>query len=370
MGIARGPGQLTPYEAPRQALQVFQERLPISDGQLHFLVPGGTGDNLWIVGKLWQVCMERQVTFWLPAGEQKRSGDLFRMFGLPYGYMPDLTTEWIWSRPGSPPIPDTGAILSVQPNRHLEHGHRIEKWYPEYEFRNPVEFIDQSTMLYGPTAGASGYVVGFMSQERYMEHGGNLKPGQWARIWRMVEDTIGPVVLIGAGKDVEFAEEVLKFFNPTHEPMFNAPFDAVMALFAGAKCTIGAHAGPLILSTYMGIPTLQGMPRWLAPMAGTWEPEDAPWGAVYLDELENFIRAGVTYQGNRSLGAISGPTLKVYGDIHPRWRKAEPVSEEPQPTDLSSLTVGISPDILQEEMAKDGYREAKLPWPELAEADV
>src|SRR5690349_7981000 len=104
MGKFTGPGQHTPEEAPVQPLSLFQQRLPTDDGQLHLLCPAGLGDNLWIVGKFWSVCMEREVVFHLPAAESRRSGDVFRMMGLKYGYMPDLSTEWVWSRPGSPAI--------------------------------------------------------------------------------------------------------------------------------------------------------------------------------------------------------------------------------------------------------------------------
>ena len=353
MGQLVGPGQYTPYEGAIQPLSLFQKRLPTDNNQLHFLVPAGVGDCLWIVSKLWQVCMERDVTFWLPGAEQKRSGDLFRMMGLKYGYMPDLTTEWIWSRPGSPPIPDTGAVLSIQPNRHLEHGHRIERWYPEYEYRNPCEFMDLQARIFKQEAVGQQYVIGFMSQTQYMEYGGNLKPAQWARIWRMVEENVGPVALIAAGKDVQFLDEVMKFFEPSLNPIIDASLDQVAQAMAGANMVLGAHAGPLILSTYMGIPTLQGMPRWLAPMAGTWEMEGATWGACFLDELENVVREGIKFDGNASMGRMREaalPKITMHTDVHPRWRQsdvrlhseAESVPEVPVPVRDAQSGNGLS----------------------------
>src|ERR1043166_9280816 len=267
----------TPYELPRQPLTVFQERLPTNDGQLHILLPAGVGDNLWVMSKHWKTCEERDVTFWLPEQEQKRGLDIFRMMGLRAGYMPGLSTDWVWSRPGQPPIPDTGAVISMHPNKHLDNGHRIEKWYPEIPFRNPIEFMDIKTALFKNEAGGSGYVVGFMSQIQYMDYGGNIKPAQWARIWRMMERDHGPVVLIAAGKDVPFAEDVMKIWDPTLAPVFNPPLETVAALIKGSRMMIGAHAGPLILSTYMGIPTYHAYPRNLQPMPGSWEHEGAVW---------------------------------------------------------------------------------------------
>ncbi len=325
MGILSGSSQRTPFECPRDPVSIFQQRLPIDDGQLHFLVPAGVGDNLWIISKLWNVCQQRDVTFWLPADEQKRSGDVFRMMGLKHGYMPNLTTEWIWSRPGSPPIPDTGAVLSIQPNRHLEHGHRIEKWYPELEFKNPVQFMDTYEVPYKQVAGKIKYVVVFTSQMGYMETGGNLKPAQWARIFNHIEEQVAPTLLIGAGKDVAFCYEVMKFFDPKLEPVLNASLDTVASLMSGAEMVIGAHAGPLILSTYMGIPTLHGYPRWLFPMPGTWEHPDNTWGACFLDELENVMKSGVekAFTGCAATPGMRNamlPSIKSSSEVHPRWR--------------------------------------------------
>lgn len=315
MGKQEGVLRRTAYETPLQTLSVFQQRLPIDGGQLHFLVPAGVGDNLWIAAKHWTTVEDRDVTFWIADSEQKRSGDLFRMLGWKYGYMPGLTTDWIWSQPGEPPIPDTGAVLSMQPNRHLENGHRIEKWYADYTFRNPVELLKSDAALFRLKASNLKYVVVFTSTQGYMEDGGNLLPAQWARICRQLEKDVAPVVLIGAGRDVPFVEKICQYFDPQLAPVFNAPLDQVYTLFAGATMVVGAHAGPLILSTYMGIPTLHAYPRWLHPMPGTWEAEGNVWGACFLDELENRVREGVTFCGNNDMGRMKAeaePQLKIY----------------------------------------------------------
>lgn len=334
MAKLEGEGQLTPYESPVQPLTFFQQRLPTDDGQLHFLVPAGVGDNLWVVSKLWKVAQERNCTFWMPNAEQKRSSDLYQMLGLQHGYMPDLTTNWIWSRPGSPAIPDSGAVLSIQPNRHLEHGHRIEKWYPEMEWRNPCDFMQNHARIHREEVGARKHVVGFMSSINYMEYGGNLKPMQWARIWQMVEDTVGPVVIIAAGDDVGLLGEVLKFFHPSLEPIVNASLSLVARAVAGSELVIGAHAGPLILSAYMGIPTVQFYPRWLAPMAGSWEPLDKPWDWDFLDNAENAVRGGIhtrLLQGEPSRTRdlpIDGPTLAISPATNPLWKKPRAILQE------------------------------------------
>ena len=318
MAQSLGAPLLTTYEAPRQPISIFQQRLPINDGQLHFLVPAGVGDNLWIMSKFWSVCEQRQTTFWLADKEQRRSGDIFRMMGLRYGYMPDLSTDWVWSRPGMPPIPDTGAILSIQPNRHLEHGHRLEKWYPDLPIKNPVSlFKEELPPLFKQESGATKYVVAFMCHQQYMEDGGNLLPGVWARILRQIEKDVGPVVLIGAGKDCEFIRKVCQFFAPSLDPFLDQPLDIIASVMQGSQMCIGAHAGPLILSTFMQIPTVHFYPRWLHPMPGSWEMEDAIWHAVFLDEAELFVNQGIKFEGNKCIGRLRAeaqPIIKVYGE--------------------------------------------------------
>lgn len=271
-------------------IETFAARLPTQDGQLHVLHPAGIGDFLWTWGKWRHV--NRDVTFWFPQGEQKRAGALAQMLGARYGYMPGLTTRWVWDQPGEPPIPDTGGVIAVHPNAHLESGLRIEKWYPDLPFENPVNGLQVNTALYKTEVGSPRYVVAFMCTQAYMEAGGNLHPAAWGRILALVEQRVAPVVIVGAGRDVEYAERVCDTFDPTFSPVFNASLDQVAELLRGAVATVGCASGITILSTYLGVPTFHAYPRHLARMPGTWEQPSARAGWCFLDDLENHIRAG------------------------------------------------------------------------------
>lgn len=234
-----------------------------------------------------------------------------------------------------------GGVISVQANRHLEHGHRIEKWYPEWEGRNPVQFMECGAQIFAERK----YVVGFMSQIGYMEHGGNLKPAQWARIWKQVERDVAPVLLIGADKDVAFAEEVMKYWTPCLQPVFNAPYDQVAAILSAAEMVVGVASGPLILATYMGIPTMHAYPRWLAPMVGTWELADATWGACFLDQIENVVREGIRFEGMECIGrmrAETRPIIQSFGTRHPRWLPEQPVMPVSDTENVSAERNGYS----------------------------
>lgn len=257
------------------------KQLPTREGELHALCPAGIGDFLWIWSKFHSVAKKRPVTFWFPQAEQNRAQPLAAMLGAASGYLPDLSTEYVWSQPGEPKIPDTGGVITVQPNRHLEAGHRLEKWYPRLPFALPQPQI--LAKVFRQEADSFQYVVAFMCHAGYME--GNLLPGMWARLFKDIEKSIAPVLIVAAGADVGFARKVLDVFDPTLNPVFDAPLDQVAALLAGAQLTVGVASGITVLSTYLGTPTLHGYPRWLAAMPGTWEQPEARSDWCFVDEL-------------------------------------------------------------------------------------
>lgn len=203
------------------------------------------------------------------------------MYGIRHGYLEHLTTRWVWDQPGMPDIPDTGGVLVVHPNGHLEAGKRIEKWYPEFPFKVPAP--QPNVALFRTTVGKPPYVVAFCCHMGYME--GNLLPGIWARMFQEIEQHIAPVLIVAADRDVEFAEAICKIFDPTMSPCFNAPLPEVCNILMNARATIGVASGITILSTYYGIPTLHGYPRHLAAMPGTWEHGQANTAACMVDEL-------------------------------------------------------------------------------------
>lgn len=281
-------------KAKLTAAEAYAQRLDVSDGKLHCLVPSGLGDNLWIDSKWWSICEQRDVTFWLPDTEQKRSGPLFQMLGLKYGYLPGLTTTEVWDHPGNPDIPDAGGVLVVHANSHLETGNRLDKWYPQLPSRNPADALKAGKFVsYHSETSGMQYVMVFMCKHGYMEKGGNLLPGIWARILRNIEETVAPVLLIGMGEgDREMLDDVCEIFSPTLRPAFNVPLPELLPHMLRAKAMVGAASGPTILSTYLGTPTINAYPRWLKHMPSTWEQSDHKSVSCFLDELEPTICSG------------------------------------------------------------------------------
>lgn len=250
---------------------------------LNVMCPAGIGDVLWIMAKFAHVARERKVKFWFPEGESHRAGGIARMVGVDYGYMPDLTTSWVWSQPGAPFLPEKGWIV-VQANRHLENGHHLKKWYPQL----PLEYPKLRTHF---KPRAANYVVGFMCLATYM--GGQLTPKAWGEIFQYVHDNVAPILVVGAGEDVTFAREVERYYKSPLAPVYNAPLEEITALLKAARGTIGVASGILITSAAIKVPTLISYPRHLDKMPGTWEPEDGAWDWCFQSDLPDKVKSGL-----------------------------------------------------------------------------
>lgn len=263
---------------------VVAPELPVDDGRLNLLCPAGVGDLLWILAKLAPCSWDRNAVFWLPDGEQHRAGAVARMAGVRYGYLPGLTTGWVWEQPGSPELPKSGWV-AVQANRHLEAGKPLHQWYPEL----PTSYPDLSP-LFQSRQGAKSYVVVFTCVESYM--GGQLQPHVWANIVAHLEKTVGPVMLVGAGADVVFCRKVESYYRPKVPPSYDRPLEEVAVILTRAKLVVGVASGLLIMSIAYGTPSIISYPRHLSLMPGTWEPDSSVRLSVFQDELQREVLGG------------------------------------------------------------------------------
>lgn len=257
---------------------------PLPDDRLNLLCPAGIGDCCWILSKLHAVAAHRPVTFWLPEGEQQRAGEYLRLCGYDARYLLGLTTRWVWGKPGDPELPQVGTV-PVHANRHLERGGMLRDWYPVYPLKHPTPQLPPC-----PIKGA--FVLAFLCHSGYME--GNLDPAQWGMILRRLQERVAPVLLVGAGRDVEFAREVMRGFEPGARTLFDRPLAEVLAAAASPLCRLafGLAAGPLISAQVGGTPTFMAYPRWLSRMPGTWERFDVLSGWCHTHDLPQAVLRG------------------------------------------------------------------------------
>jgi hypothetical protein len=253
---------------------------------LHLLCPAGIGDFIWIWSKFWSVAQKRDITFWFPEGEQKRAGQYAKLVGAKHDYLPGLWTEWVWNRPGDPVLPkeDRGWV-SVQANLHLECGRYLSTWYPELPLKVPEPTVALAEDL-------PKQVLLFCCHEAYME--GNLTPEQWAEIAQILHRQLAPVRLVGAGRDVAFAERILEHYHSPLEPLFNKPLETLLShtLSPQTRLMVAVASGPSIAAVNTGCPAVVAYPRWLEYMPGSWEPEGSRVLSCFTQELPSVIQAG------------------------------------------------------------------------------
>lgn len=265
----------------RTDLARFSEHL--IDHRTNILCPAGIGDLFWIMSKFHAI--KDEAVFWFPGDENRRAGPLADMLGLTYGYMPGLTTDFVWSQPGNDPI-DGRKTMVAHANRHLESGKLLSDWYPEIALKYPeirVGYIP-------PIKSDDDYVCVFTCGHHYM--GGQLHSTMWANIVKCIIQSTGKkVVLIGAGSDVPLCREIEATYqqNGTCIGVYDRPLSEVLAWIKLSDGMVTVASGFSILATCSGVPTITGYPRHLDKLPGTFEPLDAKHAWVFLDQLPEYI---------------------------------------------------------------------------------
>ena len=250
-------------------------------GKTNLLCPAGIGDLYWICSKFqpyFSECM-----FWFPDSESHRAAPLAEMLGLDYGYMPGLTTEFVWSQDGGTPY-DPKSAMFVHANRHLECGNPIKSWMPELPLDYPVIHSG-----FQPPVKRGDYICIFTCGEHYM--GGQLHSTVWANIIKCIQQSTGmKIVLIGAGSDLPLCSAIQQTYPSTDIiPVFDQPFHEALGWIQNCNTFLSVASGWSILASCLGVKTLSGYPRHLDKMPGTFEPNDSVTDWVFLDELPNHI---------------------------------------------------------------------------------
>lgn len=273
---------------------------------MNLICPSGVGDFLWIHQKLHAV---PNAVYWFPEDEPHRAHQAARALGCKCGYLPAISTPWVWAQEGEPVI-DRPGVYVVQPNSRLDSGHSLLHWYPERAAYGQLALHESSesflNLVYRPK-----YVLAFTCHSGYMD--GNLLPAVWGRIFRHIEQTIAPVRFCGAMDDVGFMQEIEQYYKPSFKPLYDEPIETVCRAAVESLAMVGVASGPLIAAQYCGAATLSAYPRHLGRMPGTWELDGPRTGACMIDELEEAIRLGgladVCYGDGRGKREDCGPDL-------------------------------------------------------------
>ena len=115
---------------------------PSADGVTTFIVPAGIGDFAWMAGKLVALAAKwgEPIRIKVAGDQPQRSKEFIELLdGLEFGgYVDGVLSQDVMQSVRLNPNPPTleelkgmEAYLSI--NDHIEHGLRVEDWYPEVE---------------------------------------------------------------------------------------------------------------------------------------------------------------------------------------------------------------------------------------------
>lgn len=232
---------------------------------VHILSPPGIGDFAWVWSKF-QNYKDHPIRWWFPSSYPRRVDTYCQLMGISYGWIDDLFTDWILRFDGEPKEHDLepGKMYAVQINRHLEEGNPLENWCPWLPYSNPAPRLGHYPK--------GDWVTVYMASAHYSE--GNLPPEAWATIIRDIESSVGPVRIVAAAWDMTLAFQVTNLHNPSGTPCYAQPLAECLKVMAGGRAVVGLNGGITILSTYLGVPTLEAYPGWLTGLAKAWPTPD------------------------------------------------------------------------------------------------
>ena len=294
---------------------------------LSFVVPPGIGDISWIYSKL--VGLNHPLHFIVPGGDHNRAVPYLKLLPVvascEYGQVAnpansnggragaDWTRERLIEEASRRRVP-------IEMNTWLEAGNRIEGFMPELATEHHYE-VDIDPVLRQLAFDA----LSILRQERYIclycasrsmvEHWGGWGPEIWADfaglLWGAFD--IGGFVLIGAGWDRSFADDVLKQIRqqkgglPIIDLVGKLAIGASLEVVRRSAYLVAFPSGIPILAAVMGNPVLMFYPKHLKPMHDTWaDPEMISSGAYKAmqfcspEQALEWIRDGYRLSGSRS----------------------------------------------------------------------
>lgn len=250
-------------------------------------VCAGIGDNIWLLMKL--VNSGERFNFELPNGRPQRGKQIFDLMpqvaasaryvsGLSYKLLAarniqNQTKQWRHVRPQS---------FYLSCNSHLEHGHRLEKFFPDLptSFRLDYDTTDQLAPVIDALPPGAQYIGIYGSAYSTQRAWGFWDEHKWFDlIQRVHELDRGYVfVIIGAEWDIDLGRNLVRLLEQHGIPFVNTigqPLGFVVEVMRRLKYFFSFPSGLGILATTVSCPVTMFYPPHLAPMINAWaSPED------------------------------------------------------------------------------------------------
>lgn len=247
---------------------------------LKLAVPAGIGDTLWVMTKV-QSLLKRymldKVSITVCNDSLQRAGNFLRSFNFVYdvkyselGIMekPITFPNGCYNITPSQPNWHDAFHWFLQANSHLEHGNRLEEWFPELEInwrvmdcfnweRKEIEFADKFKESFGE------YCVFYLGPEAGNTICGHNRgplwtPSNWFELSELALKNNLKIVFVGATYDQSYwnshFEEKMLFNTSVYNAIGKWPIQRTLAIVKNAKFIIGHQSGIPITAAFMDVP--------------------------------------------------------------------------------------------------------------------
>jgi hypothetical protein len=265
-----------------------------ADGVTRVMVQAGIGDIAWLYQKIhglahrWCSPVELIVAGDLP----HRAQEFIELLpGVRFGGYGEFTSDEVIAAIAEKPLPMTmdemrGLTLPISVNGHLEHGRRIESWYPEIETMTgplplkttdghrakaaeilarevPVKRRGRKPKTSRPTRPIVGVYAASLAAARSW---GFWDAAEWAEIVTGIRKAVEcDFVMIGAEWDDEFQHNIISRMvemskGITFRRCAGQSFGVAVEVLRGLDLLIAFPSGIPIVATMIGTPTVWWLP--------------------------------------------------------------------------------------------------------------
>ena len=256
---------------------------------MKFLLPQGIGDSVWALHKIEDVAKKLKadsIEVYLNCSEenetQVRALDFVRRFDFVNSVrmLPGISihpTKYLDENgcynyiPDGPTCFNNEQYYALMPNGHLERGHRLEDWLPEFEINWNImnHFkISSKEAEFGETVKTAlgGYAVFYLGPLAGNMFDGHNRdslwtPQDWVDLGKQIKLALGiEIVIVGAPYDWQYYSAFVKPLLHTQtvlctELISRTSIGELYALTSRARFVISYQSGVGIVSSYMGVPT-------------------------------------------------------------------------------------------------------------------
>lgn len=253
---------------------------PTADGVTEFIVPAGIGDIAWMAPTLQALAARWKAPIRLKvAGDQPRRAQEFveLLTGIQFaGYAEGVSSQDVLDAvrlrpnpPGFDALKGQSAFLSA--NNHIEHGERIEDWYPD-ENREHDELALATTDAHRARAKE---ILGDKPAKLIGIYPGSYdvvrRTGFWAEdAWLTVAKGIHAdrpgvmFVLFGAKFDTDLVNELTSRLKGANIPVIvclGEPFGAAVEVIKSLDLLLAYPSGLPVVATLIGVPVVWWLPQ-------------------------------------------------------------------------------------------------------------